>query len=146
MNAEALVREANDRFYRALAELDLPGMEAVWAHERFVRCIHPGWELIVGWDGVRSSWEGILRNTPPRSITAGDAEVYVAGELCWVSCLERIGPPERGGSFAVATNLFREFPSDSPSGTLAGWRMVLHHASLVPLPIPEPSAKPERVH
>ncbi len=58
---ESEVREANARFYRALNDLDLSGMDRVWAHESFVRCVHPGWELIVGWEAVRASWEGIFR-------------------------------------------------------------------------------------
>jgi ketosteroid isomerase-like protein len=144
MNDEVMVREANERFYRALGDLDLPAMEGVWAHEIFVRCVHPGWELIVGWEAVRASWEGIFQNTPAHSVTAADVVVYVAGELSWVSCIERIGIPERGGeSFAVATNLFRRFPL---AGDGMGWRMILHHASLIPVSIPEPLSKPEMVH
>ena len=36
------LREANERFYRALETLDLPAMDRVWLHDAAVRCIHPG--------------------------------------------------------------------------------------------------------
>ena len=46
--ARRALREANERFYRALEGLDLPAMEGLWLHEPWVRCVHPGWEAIGG--------------------------------------------------------------------------------------------------
>ena len=45
MSEEDAVREANDRFYRAFESLKLEAMEAAWAHDERVQCIHPGWDL-----------------------------------------------------------------------------------------------------
>ena len=53
---EAL-REANAAFYGAVEELDLAAMERVWLHESWVRCIHPGWDLLVGWVGFVTDYD-----------------------------------------------------------------------------------------
>jgi SnoaL-like domain len=52
---QAELIEANARFYRAFESFDLGQMEQVWSHADHVRCIHPGWALLAGWDAVRES-------------------------------------------------------------------------------------------
>jgi ketosteroid isomerase-like protein len=155
MTAEVVeVLEANERFYRALNALDLGGMERLWSHGGFVRCVHPGWELIVGWDAVRASWEGIFHNSsggPTHSVETADVSVHVVSDLGWVSCIERITLPGRSGgrsggvssstSLAVATNLFQRSPEEG-----ARWEMILHHASLLPLVVAEAMDSPEVIH
>ena len=145
MAAEVLeVLEANERFYRALNALDLGGMERLWSHGSFVRCVHPGWELIVGWDAVRASWEGIFRNSsggPAHSVETADVSVHVVSGLGWVSCIERITLPGRSASLAVATNLFERSEEEG-----ARFQMILHHASLIPLVIAEAMDSPEVIH
>lgn len=141
------VLEANERFYRALNDLDLPEMDRLWSHGSFVRCIHPGWELIVGWDSVRASWEGIFRGSaggPAHSVEVADVQVHVASDLGWVSCIESITIPGRSGastSLAVATNLFQRSSNEG-----ARWEMILHHASLLPLVVAETADSPEVIH
>ena len=46
----ARVEEANARFYRAFESLDLREMEGVWAKGEHVKCVHPGWGLLAGWE------------------------------------------------------------------------------------------------
>jgi len=149
------VLEANERFYRALNDLDLAGMDGLWSHESFVCCVHPGWELIVGWDAVRASWEGIFRGSggPAHRVEAADVSVHVASDIGWVSCIERITlpglPGSAGGpgaassstSLAVASNLFQR-----SSNEVGRWEMILHHASLLPLGIAETMDSPEVIH
>ncbi|MDQ3011608.1 MAG: nuclear transport factor 2 family protein, partial [Acidobacteriota bacterium] len=38
------VKEANERFYRALENADLHAMAAIWLHDTWVKCVHPGWD------------------------------------------------------------------------------------------------------
>ena len=52
----AQVRHANERFYRAFEALDIDLMDAVWLHTERAKCVHPGWELLSGWEAVRKSW------------------------------------------------------------------------------------------
>ena len=120
----AEIEEANARFYRAFEGLDLREMEVVWARGEHVKCIHPGWGLLVGWEAVRASWETIFKNTVEIRFTLGDVVVHVEGNLAWVTCTENI-LSQVGGNISVtsllATNLF-ERRGDA-------WLMIHHHAS-----------------
>jgi ketosteroid isomerase-like protein len=122
----AEVEEANARFYRAFEGLDLQEMEAVWARGEHVKCIHPGWGLLVGWEAVRASWEAIFKNTVEIRFSLGDVAVNLEGNLAWVTCTENI-LSQVGGNISVtsllATNLF-ERRGDA-------WLMIHHHASHV---------------
>ena len=63
MSEEEKVLAANQSFYVALEALDIEGMDAVWLHEDWVACLHPGWELLLGWEFIRDSWQRIFENT-----------------------------------------------------------------------------------
>lgn len=135
METEERVRERNAAFYVALTERDLDAMDRLWLHTDWVRCIHPGWELLIGWRAVRASWEGIFQNTEAHRVDVGEVAVRLWRGLGWVSCIERIDA--RGQvSLTAATNLFQETQGD--------WRMVLHHASVIPLA--EVAPQPGLVH
>jgi hypothetical protein len=135
VSAEEDVLEANRRFYQALTELDVEAMERIWLHESWVRCVHPGWQMLSGWDDVLESWKQIFSHTGSHRVKPGNISARLFGELAWVLCLERIeARPESGSlvSFAQGTNVFLH--------TASGWRMILHHASVVPVEVPpEPS-------
>jgi ketosteroid isomerase-like protein len=123
---QAAVAEANARFYRAFEALDLDAMDAVWAHDEHVRCVHPGWPLLAGWDAVRESWEAIFASAEEMRFTIADVRVLLHGEVGWVTCTENILSEVRGrvGVTAIlATNLFVR--------TAGEWRMIHHHASHV---------------
>ena len=120
------VAEANERFYRAFQALDIAAMDEAWAHGNDVKCVHPGWPLLTGWDAVRESWRAIFENTEEMNFTIADLQVVVRGELGWVTCTENILSEVRGrvGVTAIlATNVFARDDD--------GWRMVHHHASHV---------------
>jgi len=131
MMAPGGVEEANAAFYRAFEALDLDEMDAVWAHDEHVRCVHPGWPLLCGWDTVRESWRRIFENTQEMRFTLSNVAVHVGGDLAWVTCTENILSElgERVSVTAIlATNLFERAPT--------GWRLVHHHASHVLTPAP----------
>jgi ketosteroid isomerase-like protein len=120
------VEEANLRFYRAFEALDRGEMDKVWAHGDHVKCIHPGWPLLSGWDAVRASWETIFQNTGEIRFTIADVQTLVRGALAWVACTENILSQVHGRvsvTSVLATNLFEHGPD--------GWRLILHHASHV---------------
>jgi ketosteroid isomerase-like protein len=123
---DAEVIEANARFYRAFEALDIAEMDRVWAHGDHVKCVHPGWPLLTGWEAVRESWESIFTNTQEMRFTLSNVSAAVGGDLAWVTCTENI-LSDVGGRVSVtailATNLFER------DG--AGWRLVHHHASHV---------------
>ncbi|MBI1845997.1 MAG: nuclear transport factor 2 family protein [Candidatus Rokubacteria bacterium] len=123
---EAALEEANARFYRAFEALDLAEMDKVWLHGAHVKCVHPGWPLLVGWEAVRQSWEAIFENTAEMRFTITDVAVVARAELAWVTCTENILSEVDGrlsAASVLATNLFER--------SRDGWRLALHHASHV---------------
>jgi ketosteroid isomerase-like protein len=129
---EAL-REVNAAFYRAVEELDLAAMEKLWLHESWVRCIHPGWDLIVGWDKVRQSWEQIFSGTSWLRVTPTSIDIQVLGQVGMVGCAENITATSDGDvgvAVAQATNLFLR--------TSEQWRLIHHHSSPAPVRVTQP--------
>ena len=124
MSDDAEVVEANARFYRAFEALDIAEMDRVWVHGEHVKCVHPGWPLLTGWEAVRESWETIFTNTEEMRFTLSNVSAVVGGEQAWVTCTENILSEVAGRvtvTAILATNLF-----ERDGG---GWRLVHHHAS-----------------
>lgn len=122
----ANVEEANRHFYRAFETLDLSQMDAVWAHDECVACVHPGWPLLRGWESVRASWEAIFESTGEIRFSLGDVRVTEVGDVAWLTCTENI-LSEVGGQLTatavLATNLFER--------RAGRWLLAHHHASHV---------------
>jgi ketosteroid isomerase-like protein len=126
VSEQAAIEAANARFYRAFETLDIEAMDRVWAHGEHVKCVHPGWPLLVGWSAVRASWETIFANTAEMSFTLSNVEVVAGAGLAWVTCTENILSEVRGRvtvTSVLATNVFERDAQD--------WRLVHHHASHV---------------
>src|SRR5206468_10561013 len=49
MSDRDAVLEANAAFYAAFQSLDLKRMEEIWLRAPYIKCVHPGWGLLVGW-------------------------------------------------------------------------------------------------
>lgn len=121
-------RQANQAFYSALTSLDLEGMTAVWLHDPRVVCIHPGRPALLGWDAVRESWERIFAATGWMHVEPTNVGVGILGDVAIVTCWENVtAQAEEGVGIASvqATNVFQSVDG--------GWRLVVHHASHVPL-------------
>jgi len=136
---EQAVSEANRQFYRAFAALDISQMDAVWLHEDWVQCVHPGWDLLLGWEEVHDSWVRIFQSTQRMKIELSSVWVRVEGDVAWVACTEHVTSTfERGFDQVLvqATNIFVR--RATPAGTGTGrqldseWLMVAHHASPLP--------------
>jgi ketosteroid isomerase-like protein len=124
---EQEVREANNIFYQAMQSLDLARMENTWWHEDWVLCLHPGWELIVGWDKIKESWAGIFRSTVQLQVTISEPRICVVGDAAWVSCTEQVTSmmeTDFTTARVEATNIFVR--------RKGYWRMVHHHTTPVP--------------
>lgn len=109
------VLAANLEFYRAFGARDLVAMDALWARQRPVVCIHPGWPPLAERDAIMESWRGILSNPGSPRIACYDERVFLYGDTALVVCEEEL----EGGTL-VASNLFvREAES---------WRIAHHQA------------------
>jgi ketosteroid isomerase-like protein len=131
------VRAANAAFYQAFEHLELVAMEAVWLRAPYIRCVHPGWGLLVGWGPVMESWERIFAGTLEMRFTLSGVHAQVHGDLAWVACTEEIDSRHRDGKVQArvqATNVFERREGR--------WLLVHHHGS----PIYGPVAGPEQVH
>lgn len=127
MKAEEQVLAANQRFYAALENLNLEAMEAVWLHEEWVACVHPGWELLEGWEDVRESWRRIFENTRRMKVVISNVSVRVEAGIGWVNCVEQVTSSFETGfstAWVQATNIYVERDGN--------WRLVHHHASPIP--------------
>jgi ketosteroid isomerase-like protein len=120
----AEVEETNARFYRAVESRDFDAMEALWLHADYVRCVHPGWCLLSGWDAVRQSWEAIFKDSRELRFTLSDVQVQVEGGLAWVTATENILSQSQGNIAVTAVLATNVYERRGPH-----WRMVLHHAS-----------------
>ncbi|MAO56972.1 MAG: DUF4440 domain-containing protein [Rhodospirillaceae bacterium] len=115
MSDHAAILFANDAFYTAFATGDFDRMAEVWADDRDITCIHPGWRPLVGRADVMESWATILSSGETSDIRFVDPRVHASGETAYVIGFERMP-----GTVLTATNIFvRE-------GTI--WRMVHHQA------------------
>ncbi len=125
---ETAVAAANLAFYRALEARNLSAMELVWEHDDSASCVHPGWHRLDGWDEIRRSWENIFANARPWTVSCEEIRLHVAGDLAWVTCVEKITPfgadSEEDATRMQATNVFVRGNSE--------WHMLHHHASASP--------------
>jgi len=112
---EATLLFANDTFYAAFASGDFAAMDDLWAQNHPVSCIHPGGPIMLGRTVVLDSWQAILEGgqTPP--IVHLDATPMIAGDVGWITCLERVGD-----TVVAATNIFAR-ENDA-------WKMTHHQA------------------
>ncbi|MFQ5949501.1 MAG: nuclear transport factor 2 family protein [Nitrospiria bacterium] len=118
------VREANDVFYQAFENLDIQQMDAVWVKEDYVKCVHPGWEVRIGWQEVRDSWVLIFNNTYEIKFSVNVLDILVNGNWAWTICMEMISTQDQGkwvDGRVVSTNLF-----ECRDGR---WLLIHHHGS-----------------
>ncbi|HEU0074555.1 MAG TPA: nuclear transport factor 2 family protein [Dehalococcoidia bacterium] len=118
MELEAAALAANEAFYAPFNQKDAALMDAIWADSADVTCIHPGWNLLQGRDGVLESWRNILTNPAQPRIVTGGAKVSLHGSIAVVVCRELVG-----GSPLIATNVF-VLESET-------WKLLHHHSGPV---------------
>jgi len=122
MKADILA--VNTAFYQALESMDLVAMADIWMHSVDAVCVHPGWEIITGWDAIRESLRAIFADTGYMRFQASDVQLWLHGETARLTCVENIfsvaGVHSIHGRVAC-TNLF--------VNTEEGWKMIVHHGS-----------------
>lgn len=126
LEREALA--ANAEFYRAFNAGDFAAMQALWAEERPIACLHPGQPLLFGREVVLHAWRQILAQQPSFELRGDEPRVQLLGDTAIVYCYEAGGDQP---AHLAATNVFVREGS--------AWRMVHHHAG--PLSTPRPARR-----
>jgi len=125
------VLSANLEFYHAFGGRDDAAMEAIWAREAPVTCVHPGWTPLSGRTAVLKSWRDILANPESPRVMCHDDQAFLHGEVALVLCEEELDT-----GHLIATNIFvRE---------AGAWRMVHHQASPIVVRSLESDARARR--
>lgn len=126
MNDEQAVIAANAAFYRAFEKKDIEAMATVWSQGTGSLCIHPGREVLRGWDSVRSSWEKIFRGTSYIEIDIEVIKIEVQGDFAYVILVEKVlqvAGNRRAKAQSIATNLYERMAQK--------WYLIHHHGSMV---------------
>jgi ketosteroid isomerase-like protein len=110
------VLSANLELYRAFNDRSLKAMDALWARNAPVLCVHPGWTALAGREQVLQSWRAILVNPDAPHVMCHDDRAFLYGDVAIVQCEEELDT-----GHLVATNTFiRE---------AGAWKLVHHQAS-----------------
>ena len=122
------IQKSNAEFYHAFEGLSIDMMDNLWKHEENVICVHPGWELLVGWLAIRESWIMIFQNTEviKFNITNPKIRLFDNNGIGIVVCQENIessvnGQQDRIG--VIATNIFEKCENR--------WLLIHHQGSSI---------------
>ena len=118
--------EANQNFYNAFNKNDIELMIGIWLNDSASQCIHPGWDVLTGFENIMSSWQKILASAQDLEIKLSHIKVTTSENLAWVTSQENLFSILSSGvqlSKVHSTNLFKKVNDE--------WKMILHHASPV---------------
>lgn len=118
------VLAANEAFYAAFSQGDVPRMSSLWASHAPVSCLHPGMQVLHGREAVLRSWQSILRVRPELPLRCLAARVQLVGNVALVTCYEAAGD---GPGHLAATNVFLQESGE--------WKLVLHQAGPLQRPV-----------
>ena len=112
------VLSANLEFYRAFNDRDVKAMDALWAKNAPVLCVHPGWTALAGRDQVIKSWRSILANPEAPHVMCHDDRAFLYGDIAIVQCEEELDT-----GHLAATNMFAREDG--------AWKLIHHQASQI---------------
>jgi hypothetical protein len=135
MRSRETVLFANEAFYNAFACSDFPAMDALWARDGHVICIHPGWHALTTREQIMESWRQMFE-AESTAVLCRSPEVFLTGDVAVVVCYEQLSD-----AVLVATNIFRHHDD--------AWYMVHHQAGptrLRPAPLPAAEGNKTRIN
>lgn len=139
MSQHAL-RAANAAFYAAFERLDLEAMANLWARSVHVSCVHPGWDIVLGYEAVMQSWRTIFDGTSEIHFRTEDAQITASGTSGWVVSRE------------ILSTTVQNMPVENVLSTvnvfvLEGgvWRVAHHHAAPLLAGKPRAARRPDVV-
>ena len=127
---EDMVRAADQAFYQALSGRDLPAMMAVWANKPYVVSIGPrSKKMDIGADAVGKYWGGAFDYFSQINATKTDARVRIEGNVAWVIGTETATLQPKSGGDALKFDTFVTHIFEKEG---AAWKLVVHHAQMIP--------------
>jgi len=132
----ATAQDAENAFYEALERADLELMMAVWSEDDDIVCVHPGAPRLSGVEQVREAWRGMFAGGPHMRIRPVQ-QLVISGMMVAVHNVHEsitVQGEAKPRPPVVATNVYLR--------SAAGWRMVVHHASLPASGAPAAAAEP----
>ena len=118
------VEIANQNFYDAFSSKDIKQMNLLWWQGETSLCVHPGSDVLMGWEIIKASWESIFKNTDSLEIDIEVIKIEVDSSLAHVVVRETVLQSSRGRSLkaqSLATNIFQKMAQK--------WYLVCHHGS-----------------
>ena len=120
--------EVEAAFYEALNRADVDALMALFAEDEEIICVHPGGPRLHGHAAIQQSWEAILDKG---GLQIRPSQLYETNNLmCSVhTVVEGVTSTANAEpAHLIATNVYMKTPQ--------GWRMVVHHVSVAPGPVP----------
>ena len=123
--------EVESAFYEALNRGDIESLMLLWADDEEIVCIHPGGPRLHGHAAIQASWEAIFARG---GLQIRPSQLHETHNLMSSvhTVIEGITASGDEPAHLVATNVYIKTPQ--------GWRIVLHHVSVAPGPVPAASA------
>ncbi|MFP5391643.1 MAG: YybH family protein [Gammaproteobacteria bacterium] len=119
--------EVEAAFYDALNRGDLEALMQVWADDEEIVCVHPGGPRLHGHAAIEASWRTILERGGLQIRPSQSHETHNLMSSVH-SVVEGVTSSGDTPAHLIATNVYIKTPQ--------GWRMVLHHVSVAPGPVP----------
>lgn len=128
--------EVEAAFYEALNRGDVDSLMELWADDEEIICVHPGGPRLHGHAAIHASWGAILERG---GLQIRPSQLHTSHNMmCAVhSVVEGVTSNGDQAAHLVATNVYLKTP--------VGWRMVSHHVSVAPGPVP-PGSVPTSLH
>ncbi|VEP16596.1 conserved hypothetical protein [Hyella patelloides LEGE 07179] len=123
-SSKDIILAANQAFYHAFSHRDIRKMNLLWWQGTTSLCVHPGGEVLMGWETIRASWESIFQNTESLEIDLEVIKIEIDQALAHVVVRETVLQSSRGRSLkaqSIATNIFQKMAQK--------WYLVHHHGS-----------------
>jgi ketosteroid isomerase-like protein len=119
--------EVEAAFYDALNRADLEALMALWADDEEIVCVHPGGPRLIGHGAIRASWSALLEHG---GLQIRPSQLHETHNLMSSvhTVIEGVTAASGEPAHLIATNVYVKTPK--------GWRIVLHHVSVAPGPVP----------
>ncbi|SFL42156.1 YybH family protein [Rugamonas rubra] len=122
--------EVETAFYDALNRADVDALMALWADDEEIVCIHPGGPRLIGHAAIRASWSALLEHGGLHILPSQLHETHNLMSSVH-TVIEGTSAASGEAAHLLATNVYVKTPR--------GWRIVLHHVSVGPGPVPTES-------